>query len=192
MQVADLLTREPDTITAGDTATWRRSYSPFPASVWTLTYCLAKRGGPTDAPLTFSGTADGDEHLISVPRGTTATWPPGDYDGQGYVADGTQRFQVWRGTIKISPNFAAGQIEDTRTPTRRIFEAVEFAIEKRSGKTLGEWTVESAAFKLIPIADLITLRDRYFTLVRQEDEAAKVAAGQATGRRILTVFTRPE
>jgi len=54
---------EPDKLTAGVTWKWERSFSDYPASEWTLTYYLRKDGATATS---FSATADGDTHLVTV------------------------------------------------------------------------------------------------------------------------------
>ena len=49
----------------------------YPASKWTLTYYLRKDGA---AATSFSATADGDTHLVTIAAATTAGYAAGVYD----------------------------------------------------------------------------------------------------------------
>jgi len=60
---------EPIQITAGDTLSWQRSFSNYPASAgWQLTYELRGNGQAIE----FSSTANGDTHVILVSAAITA------------------------------------------------------------------------------------------------------------------------
>ena len=54
---------EPEKVTAGVTWKWKKTFSDYPASEWTLTYYLRKNGATATS---FNATADGDTHLVTV------------------------------------------------------------------------------------------------------------------------------
>jgi hypothetical protein len=181
---------EPDTFTAGDTASWRRSFILYPAGAgWVLSYALRKR--PEGTALAFSATADGDWHVVNVDAATTALWPPGDYDGQGYVTNGTERYKVWEGTLTIEPNFAGNYaVDDTRSHARRVLDNLNLVIEGRAKDDVLNSTIEGTVIYRITPEQLMLLHDRYTVKVRNEEDAKKKKLGRATGRRILTRFSR--
>lgn len=181
---------EPDTITAGDTVTFERAYVDYSAGDgWVLTYVFVHQ--PTGVAQSFSSTADGDMFLITVPAATTASWPAGDYSGQGYVTLAGQRFTVWTGRIKVKPNFAGGPVGDTRTAARMILDNVESVLAKRATQEVLEFTVEGTTLRKASVNDLLKLRDRYRVIVSNEEAEERARAGKATGRRILTSFVNP-
>ncbi len=55
----------------------KKNISDYPASEWTLTYYLRKDGATATS---FSATADGDTHLVTVAAATTAGYAAGVYD----------------------------------------------------------------------------------------------------------------
>ena len=67
---------EPEKLTSGVTWKWKKTISDYPASEWTLTYYLRKDGATATS---FSATADGDTHLVTVAAATTSwlrRWHP--------------------------------------------------------------------------------------------------------------------
>ena len=58
---------EPEKLTSGVTWKWKKTISDYPASEWTLTYYLRKDGATATS---FSATADGDTHLVTVAAAT--------------------------------------------------------------------------------------------------------------------------
>ena len=74
--MADIPTTEPAAVNAGDTVRWRRALADYPASAgWALTYTLLNAAGK----ITITASAQGDDHLVSVPAATSAGWAAGDY-----------------------------------------------------------------------------------------------------------------
>ena len=63
---------EPEKLTSGVTWKWKKTISDYPASEWSLIYYLRKDGVAISS---FSATADGDTHLVTVAAATTAGTP---------------------------------------------------------------------------------------------------------------------
>jgi len=201
---ATIPTVVPAQLVAGDTASWRISLTDYPAADgWALSYSLVRRTG--GVLILIATSADGNDHLVNVLASDTASYLPGDYDVQAYATKTTERYQVWSGQISILPNFAAageGGL-DTRSNARKIFDQLEAAILKistaqASGASGGivEWTVEGTHIKrsspeLLLVA-LTQQRDRYAAILANEDAAANLAAGRASGRRVLVRFKSPQ
>jgi hypothetical protein len=185
-------TCEPEQITSGDTASWKRSFQDFPPSEgWALTYALVKKGGETPA-IKVATTADGNYFVVNA---SSANWAPGDYYGQGYVTKGVapnqERHQVVEFSLTVRANLAGQNPGDIRTQARRTLDAIEAVIEKSAGQQIREWTVEGVQLQRRDMSELVMLRDKYKAIVQKEEAAARIRAGKGSGRRILTRFTRP-
>ena len=81
---------EPEKLTSGVTWKWKKTISDYPASEWTLTYYLRKDGATATS---FSATADGDTHLVTVAAATIAGYAAGVYDG--HPMGGVSKFSAW-------------------------------------------------------------------------------------------------
>lgn len=184
---------EPEKITAGVTASWTRSFPDYPASVWTLSYALVKMdpAGGAGQSIRFVAAASGDDFLVNVGPAVSQGYAPGDYKARAYVTDGVNRYQVWEGEFTIEADFAAAAPGDVRTHARKVLDAIEAVLEKRGTQQILEWTVEGVQLRRATVQDLMTLRDRYVTIVRKEEAMDRVRAGKASGRRILTRFVSP-
>ena len=68
---------EPEKLTSEVTWKWKKTLSDYPASEWPLTYYLRKDGATAKS---FSATADGDTHLVTVAATTTSGYAAGVYD----------------------------------------------------------------------------------------------------------------
>jgi len=156
-------TAVPATLRAGDTVTWRRSLSYFPASDgWVLTYVLVKSG----SQITITASADGADHVVEVPLATTAAWSPGTYTWQERATKAGKTYTNAVGVLQILASFAAatGGL-DARTHAQKTLEALEAWIEGRD-IAVAEYRIGDRLLKTIPIPDLLILRDRYRREVR--------------------------
>lgn len=183
--MSDIQTFEPSTLAAGDTAKWRKSLPGFPASAgWVLTYTLVT----ASARVTFTATADGDDHLVAVPAATTAGWAAGTYTWRAQVAKAGEVFTVADGTLRIQPAF--GSATDGRSHARKVLDAIEAVIEGRATSQVGEYQIAGRQLKYIPIPELLTLRDKYRAEVAREDAAQRAARGLPDSRRVYVRFAR--
>lgn len=176
-------TTEPASLNAGDTARWLITLAEYPASAgWVLSYELVN----ATQRYTFSASAQGDDHLVSVPAATTAGWAAGAYDWRARAALAGDVFTVRQGKLSIAPSFGAAV--DGRSPARRMLDAVEATIEGRASSDTAEYEITGRRLKYIPVPELLKLRDRLRMDVRGEEAAAAVAAGLQRPGRVLVRF----
>ncbi len=174
--------REPLEITAGDTATWSRSLSDYPASAgWVLSYAFLPEGGGQQ--LQFSGSASGDSHLIAVSAADTNGWADGEYVGQGYVTLGAVRAQVWTGHLTVRPNFANGNQTDPRSKAKKILDFIDASFSKLAQKQVSEAVIEGVQLRFRTMKELQDARNYWATIVAREQGASR--------RVILSRFVRP-
>lgn len=157
-------TAVPATLRAGDTVTWRRSLSYFPASDgWTLSYVLVKSG----SQITINASADGADHVVEVPLATTAAWSPGTYTWQERATKAGKTYTNAVGVLQILASFAAATSGlDARTHAQKTLDALESWIESRD-IGVAEYQIGDKQLKSLSIPDLLLLRDRYRREVRE-------------------------
>lgn len=181
--MAVIPTTEPTSVNAGDTARWLKSLADYPASAgWVLTYTLVN----ATQRITFSATAQGDDHLVTVAAATTAAWAAGAYDWRATASLAGEVFTVGGGRISIAPAFSAAV--DARSQARRSLDAVEATLEGRASSSTAEYEIAGRRLKHIPVPELLQLRDRLRMDVRGEDAAAAVAAGLQRPGRVYVRF----
>ena len=108
---------EPGKLTAGVTWKWKKTLSDYPASERTLTYYLRKDGA---AATSFSATADGDTHLVTVTAATTAGCAAVVYDIIGVVVKAAEKYVVYDGIIEVLTNPATAGAYDPRSHSLRL------------------------------------------------------------------------
>jgi hypothetical protein len=182
--MADTPTIEPAVFNAGDTLRFDRTLSNYPASAgWTLRYTLIN----ATSKITFNAAAAGDVHAVTVAATTTAVWAPGNYDWRARVDKAGEVYTVGEGRIVIRNAFSTATA-DARTHARRTLDAIESVIEGRASSAVAEYQIAGRQLKNIPIAELLTLRDRYRAEVAREDAASAAAQGLPDRRRVYVRF----
>lgn len=154
--VAEILSREPQTLVAGDSWRWDTSWADYSAADgWVLSYVLL---GASAFPIAGAGmiTAVGDGWAVRVAAAATADLAAGSYWLVGYVTLGADRFEVYRDRVTITANFAA--LQDGRSSTERELAIVDAAISGRLTADLQSYQVQGRAVNKIPIEELHRIR----------------------------------
>lgn len=185
-QPPDLYT-EPTELTAGDSAHWFRVLPDYPAGTWTITYYLV--GGPTQT--SFTSSASGTDHEITLTAAVTGEWQPGAYRLVGLASDGTNRHRIHDGPLTVLQDPAkmiAGQ--DLRTHAQRTLALIESVIEGRATDDILNSSIEGTTISRLAPTELLALRDRYRAEVRTEKAQDAAKSGKASGRIILARFVQ--
>lgn len=182
--------REPQEITAGDTVTWYRVVSDYPASEgWTLYYVL--RGTQT-IKLT-AATYQTANYVVTVTAATTADWKAGLYSIEAYVSNaGGERYSVatWFPKLTIKPNPAA-YVEGTATNltfAQLTLAACESALLALASRKVSSTSVNGQSYAIQDISKLMALRNRMREEVQSEQDAILFAAGLGGKKNILVQF----
>lgn len=186
----NLPTREPQVFTAGDTLSFVRQVSNYPASSgWTLSYVLR---GPTTIK-TNAVTYSTSDYLVSESATNTANWSAGVYSVQAYVSNSTgYRYSVdtWfpKITIKPDPSKYVEGAASNLTFAQRTLLAVETAIESLSSKKVATASVNGQSYSIQSLNQLVALRQRMREEVRSEEDAINYAAGLGISKNILVRY----
>ena len=181
----DIPDREPSRIRAGDTVTWRKSLSSYPASQgWVLYYRLINSTAKQD----ITAAADGDAHRVSVAKATSASYAAGDYTLLSWVANGTERVTLPSLSLTVLPDLAAVSVAgyDARSAARKMLDAIDAALASLStGERLAvvEAAVRDRRLKY-DFTGLIKLRNLYLAQVRGEEAAERTEAGLGVRNKI--------
>lgn len=157
-------TSEPVEARAGDTWTWKRSFSEYPVSEgWTLSYhfagvdVLPSQGGW----ITNDGTAT---WTVAIPAASTAPLVAGTYQWAAFMTgSGTyagRRDTVAIGTTIVLPNLATAAAGELRFTEEAQLEAIESVISGRITRDVQRVMIGSQQVDKIPIKDLFAIRDR--------------------------------
>ncbi len=180
---------EPRNIAAGDTLSWARYLSNFPASAgWQLTYELRGNGQAIE----FESTANGDSHVILVPAATTALWLPAEYVMEGFAGNvaSSERQRIFLNNLTVGINLeTAPPDEDVKTHAQKMVEIIQGVQSGKNRHDILESDVEGTRIKRLSPKEL---RDEYnyWVQIRQtEIKAENSRNGRSNGRNRFTVFT---
>ena len=179
-------TTEPSRVTAGDTITWLKSLSDYPASAgWVLSYTLINSA----AKITITATASGADHLVNVSAATSAAYGVGLYTWVAAVAQGSERYTLGQGSITIAPNLAAAATYDTRTSAKKALEAVNLALETYGAKAYQHsYEIAGRKQQFQTPGDFLAFRSKLQAEVAREDNAQRLAAGLSPRNQIQVRF----
>jgi hypothetical protein len=163
----------------------------YPASDgWVLHYRLTPRG--TGSAITFSATADGDDHQVEVSAATTANWAPGAYTCAAWVAKGALRYSVPSegGQVTVDPNPATlPPGTDTRSAAEINLAAVQAVLTNRATDGVLEHQINGRQLRLMGMDELLKLEARLKSEVNAEDVAAGRPPRFGLGR-VRAIYTR--
>ena len=179
---ADIPTTEPQQIRAGDTLTWKKTISDYPASEgWTLKYALVN----STNKIVIESTADGSDHLISESSATTLLYSAGIYKWVSYVDNAdSDRYTISQGTVEILPDLATQEDGyDTRSHAKTMLDAIEDILEGAGtaksidivSKNLGGHSITRDREKLMQ------WRNYYKAEYTKELRAERAAQGKTAG-----------
>ena len=167
---------EPTQIIAGDRAAWKRTdlgtdYAP---ASYSLKYSARlEDSGSTEIEITASES--GSDYIIEVGQSTTTAYTAGVYHWQAYITrtSDSERVTVDSGTWEIKANRDAAT-SDPRNHVKKVLDAIESVIEGRASKDQESYSIQGRALSRTPIADLITLRDKYRAEWVREQRAERI------------------
>jgi hypothetical protein len=181
-----IATTEPARITAGDTATWLKSLSDYPASAsWVLAYTFIN----STSKISITATASGVDHLVTVAAATTAAWAAGTYTWQATVTKAAERYTVATGQISIAANWAAAATLDTRSSAKRALEAINTLLEGYGSKAyMQSYEIAGRKQQFNSPGDFLAFRSKLMAEVAREDNAARLAAGLSPKNQLFVRF----
>ncbi|WP_342627563.1 hypothetical protein AAC691_15525 [Nguyenibacter vanlangensis] len=108
---------------------------------------------------------------ISAAASVTTGWAPGLYSFSARLTDDAGNVdEIAAGTVEIKPDIATiAPGTDIRSQNRRTYDAICAVIENRASMDQQSYKINNRELVRTPIADLLTLRARYKSLVAQEN-----------------------
>ena len=158
---ANYATTEPLVIVSGDRLAWIRDdlHSDYANTAYVLKYSARLEGaGSTEIEITAS--ASGTNYLIEVASATTANYPVGIYQWQGYItrSSDSQRITLRTGEFEVVTNRDAATT-DPNAHLRPRYNNLETAIETLASKTATSYSIAGRSMNYADLPELIALRD---------------------------------
>lgn len=177
------LTALPPALNAGDSLDIEMSEPLYSAADgWAIVHELR---GASD--ITITSTGSGTTHTVALASAATEDWAPGAYwyARLAVNAAASKRVTLGTGQLTIRPNLAAiTGAYDGRTTAQQILEAIDARLLNRATTDQNKYTIAGRSIDRIPVAELISLRDKFAAIVRNEREAETLASGGRVNRNI--------
>lgn len=176
----------PPALNAGDSLDLELSEPLYSAADgWSVVFELR---GASD--ITITATGAGTTHTVALTSATTADWAPGAYWYARLAVNAAagKRVTLGSGQLTIRPNLAAitGAF-DGRSEAKQILDAIDARLLNRATTDQQKYSIAGRSIDRIPIAELLSLRDRFAEIYARELRAERVANGE---RVSSTIYVR--
>ena len=181
-------TTEPETFTAGDTVKWTKALADYtPDDGWTLSYSFVS-GSDSQAPTNVADNGDGS-FLVTISTTDSAEFSAGIYYWQAYVSKSGERYKVDEGRVDVKPDFASQSTGyDARSHVVKVLDALKATIENKASKDQLAYTIAGRSISRLSPGELIKWKNHYEMLYRQEQQAERLANGDALQNTIKVRF----
>lgn len=180
---AEIPTKEPTQIRAGDSITWIKTLNDYPATDgWVLHYRLINSAGKFD----ITATASGSVHLVSVSAATSATYTAGNYTLISWVTLGSDRYSINSEPIEVLPDLAAqASGYDTRSTAQKTLDLLDAAMQSQgSNAWVQEYEIEGRRMKFRSVGEFMAFRSKVKQEVIKEQNAERLANGLGLRNKI--------
>ena len=177
----------------GDTLNFATTVAGYPASAgWVLKYRLVPR--TSGSAISITSTADSSDpaaHRVQVTASTTGAWAAGVCNWHSWVEQGTEKYSVSSGTITlVADPRAATAPYDLRSEAQVALDNVRSVIRGKASADVLRYSIAGRSLERYGMDELIKLESRLSGEVMREQEAARLAAGLASKRRIFVRMGR--
>lgn len=180
---AEISTKEPTQIRAGDSITWLKTLNDYPATdSWVLHYRLINSAGKFD----ITATASGSDHLVSVDAATTANYTAGDYTLVSWVTLGSERYSIASFPVEVLPDLAAQAAGyDTRSTAQKTLDLLDAAMQSQgSNAWVQEYEIDGRSMKFRSVAEFMAFRSKVKQEVIREQNAERLRNGLGLRNKI--------
>lgn len=179
----------PTKFSKGESLSWEKSFSLYPATDWTLIYYFRGAGTGFDA----AATADGTNFLVTIAKTVTAAMTAGNYSFQAFVEKDDEKICVDAGDVIVTQGFASLETSETldnRSQVKKILDAIDATIEGKASLDQLEYEIGNRRLRRYAMDDLLKLRDTYAKLYAAEIRAEKARKGKSPFKTIKVGFER--
>lgn len=186
---AAIPTTEPESITAGDSTTWTRSFPDYSAADgWALSYAFVQAGKPS---LTIATTGSGTTYTAALTTANTTALGSGLWYWQAFLTKTSQRVTAGAGRITVLVNLAtAGSDYDPRSFAKKALDAIEAACLNGIREDI-EISIDGMVLRFRTFEEMLKARSQYQAIYKAEVDAERLANGKGSRKKVLTRFILP-
>ena len=175
----------PTAITAGLSFETTIALSDYPAPTWDLSLYLR---GPVNADI--AATDDSTSHKLTIPAATSEDFTAGQYWYSLRVTDGTDTFEIEKGTINVLPDLLSKEAGyDGRSQAEIALAAIDAVLANRATMDQERYRINNRELYRTNIGDLLKLRSYYAAIVSRERQAGASGGVRTFGRALPVRFS---
>lgn len=177
----------PANITAGMKTEWTVSNTDYLASDgYTLKYVLIN----STSKISIVSTADGDDHLVSIPSATSALYTAGTYTAKSYFEKAGEKYEYKTEQVVVLPDYTATSTTfyDTRSFAKKSLDALEAVIQNKAGELDLEYEIEGRRIVKMTPSDRIKWRNYFKDEYEAEQRALNAQNGKPNNRIVKITF----
>ena len=187
---ADIPSVEPETITAGDSATWEYTLPDYStADGWAVSYVFRQAGAAT---LTISASGSGTTYTTTISTSNSTLLKNGLWYWTAFATKTGQRVTIRKGRLEVQPDPAGTGQFDPRSQVKRTLDAINATLEGTADREERQLVVDGLSLEVRDVAQLLALKDRFDALYQAEVAAERLAKGLGNRRKIVTRFVNPQ
>jgi hypothetical protein len=129
----------------------------------------------------------GGEWHYTISAADTADYESGDYTALFFAYNGENRYRIDSFMLTILPD-PMTQPADLRTTARQILDAIDACLTNSATIAQQNISIGGKAIGKYSLTDLMSLRDKYAEMVRNEEHSDRVARGVAPSNQFYIRF----
>jgi hypothetical protein len=181
--MVDIPSYEPRSFRAGDTVTWEKSFSDYPASEsYVLKYYLVKSGNQ----IVLTSEPSGDDHLVTIAAADSVEYEAGRYFYQARIEKAAEIFTVGEGVIEVKVSLAGATTGfEWREHCEQALENIEAVLLNKATADNYSYSIAGRSLSKYSWTELREMRGYY----RNELRAFNRKHGRARPSKIGVQFS---
>jgi len=162
----------PGSFIQGNSVSWKKSLSDFPATSWTLKYFLVNAVNQ----ITIAASASGTDHLVEISPTTSAAYLEGDYSYHEIIekSDNSERYKLSGGEVSILPNFESQSSGyDARSWVKQTLDAIRAVITKKVPHDRANYSVHGRQLSAYSWQEILDLEKEFQARYNRERRKSK-------------------
>lgn len=165
------LTEMPTSFAAGETLSYTKLLSDYPASAgWALTVYLAGK-----KPIHAHATASGDSFVVVFSATDTTALLPGLYYWTERVDKAGEVHDAATGTVDVKPNLATATDGSIQSINEKLLDLIDARLAGRLLSDVERYSVAGRTVERIPAEKLLAERTRISNLLEMEKNPTRIS-----------------
>ena len=159
---------EPNIIIAGDSISWTKSITKYPATIYKLTYYFRGVGS-----FDIEATANGNDYLVSINPTTSGAYSAGLYSWESKISkiSGGEVYTIASGKTLVKASLTTQSIGyDPRTYNEKLLDAITSLLDNTASKAdVLSFSIGGRSISKMDYSELLKLQSKLKWKVKNEN-----------------------